>query len=61
MFYENLNITNLVEFEYRLWEANNPNWLKDYKSRIQMESKKSGNPDGNEHVEKDEEKKTGEE
>ena len=44
MNYENFELIDRVEQECKLWAANNPNWLKDYKARIQMESEKSGNP-----------------
>ncbi|HNW70802.1 MAG TPA: hypothetical protein PKI01_10395 [Bacteroidales bacterium] len=44
MNYENFELIDRVEQGCKLWAANNPNWLKDYKARIQMESEKYGNP-----------------
>lgn len=56
MNYENFEFIDRVEQECKLWAANNPNWLKDYKARMQLESEKSGNPDGNGYEEKGKEK-----
>jgi len=56
MNYENLDFIDRVENECKLWAANNPNWLKDYKARIQMESEKSGNPDSRGREEEGKEK-----
>jgi len=56
MNYENFELIDRVEQECKLWAANNPNWLKDYKARIQMESEKSGNPGGNGYKETGKEK-----
>ena len=52
MNYENFELIDRVEQECKLWAANNPNWLKDYKARIQMESEKYVTPGSCEPEEK---------